>query len=907
MATQAELEYLVKVYDRELADLQRKIEQTNRAMGRGAEAELSRGQRALQKHAKQIQQWSAIAVGAGVLGALKVADAASDLNEEVSKSGVVFRKSSGAILEWSKTTATSIGISRTAALKATGTFGNMLVPMGLARAEAAKMSKRMVTLTADLSSFNNAAPDDVMEALRSGLSGETEPLRKFGIFLNDARIKQEALTLGLWNGKGALTAAAKAQATYAIILKDTKDAQGDFSRTSGSAANQQRILRAQISDLATELGQGLLPVYQGLLKFGVRVVMFMREHATATKVLAGVVGGLALGFLTLSTYVRIADVAMKATTFGLVVAGLVALGVALVAAYKSSDRFRAIVQDAFRKVEGAARATANFFTATLPAAFQSVKDWVAGNWPEIVTLISGPFAPLVALATDGFGIRSELIGALRWLVGAGGSAASAVSNAIKRGFLAVVWDFPGLLFGRVIQPMVNLVGSVVERAAELSRAVPRGIASVIWGLAGVFYDRIVRPLGNLIDDVLGKGAQIAGSIASGIKNGFTGAADSVLGVFRGFLNRIIGVFNKIPFVPDIPALAEGGVLRGPTFALVGEDGPEVVIPLGAKRRKRGQQLLSLAAKVLGMDGDYPGPYVSAARAGHIPALADGGFILPGSGSSRGSYVDLMISAMRAQANGNGGVFRKIASWGAGGAARVVDALPDPPSFPGDKMGMVRSIARGVKGTAAQAIRDLFARKQEWSADAIVEAFDWALSQMGKPYVWGGGHGGWNFNLPGYDCSGFASHAAKKGGAALGGPGTTMSLYPVSRPGQGWLTFGFRGMSQSNPRKQHMGARILGTWFQFGDPGRSGGSDAQWDSVRVPPGLPGYRSGTPYVPHTGPAILHRGEAVVPAHRNRGAGGSGPIVHIEHMEIGDKVDAHVAAELIGRRLQTAGVAW
>jgi hypothetical protein len=161
---------------------------------------------------------------------------------------------------WSTETATKIGIASDKALEFAGVFGNMLKPMGFATDKAAAMSTRLVDLAADMASFNNASPEDTLKALQSGLAGQVRPLRQFGVFLDQARIKQEALNLGLYSGKGNLDASAKAAASYAIILKDTKDAQGDFARTSDGLANQQRILKAQISDLEAKIGEALLPV-----------------------------------------------------------------------------------------------------------------------------------------------------------------------------------------------------------------------------------------------------------------------------------------------------------------------------------------------------------------------------------------------------------------------------------------------------------------------------------------------------------------------------------------------------------------------------------------------------------------------------------------------------------------------
>lgn len=261
-----------------------------RAVGDQAEKTGSKFRKRLVAGAKL----AAAAIGVALVGAAaKGIKGAVDLEESIAKTQVVFKNSAKGILDWSKTTADSIGISRNEALAATGVFGNMLVPMGLARPLAAQMSRQMVILAGDMASFNNASPAETLDALRSGLAGETEPLRRFGVFLNAARIKQEALNLGLSDGTRELTAAEKAQATYSIILKDTADAQGDFARTSDSAANQSRQLRARFDDLTTQLGAKLLPVVNKFLGFLLDMIDFAARVANwgGWSKIASVVGG----------------------------------------------------------------------------------------------------------------------------------------------------------------------------------------------------------------------------------------------------------------------------------------------------------------------------------------------------------------------------------------------------------------------------------------------------------------------------------------------------------------------------------------------------------------------------------------------------------------------------------------
>jgi hypothetical protein len=216
---------------------------------------------------KQVAIAGVAGLGAAATASFKLAQMASDLQEAQSKVNAVFGASGREIEEFAKTTATSMGITRQATLETAGTLGNLVQAFGISKDQAADMSQRLIVLAADLSSFNNVPIDQVFEALRSGLTGETEPLKKFGVAINDVRLKQEAMNMGLYDGKGALDITAKTQAAYALILKDTALAQGDVERTSGGFANQMRFLKAGLQDAATELGTYLLPYFERFVTF----------------------------------------------------------------------------------------------------------------------------------------------------------------------------------------------------------------------------------------------------------------------------------------------------------------------------------------------------------------------------------------------------------------------------------------------------------------------------------------------------------------------------------------------------------------------------------------------------------------------------------------------------------------
>jgi hypothetical protein len=203
-----------------------------------------------------IQAISAAGLGAGLFQA---AQAASDLQESMSKASVVFGSSIDEVTEFGETSATSVGLAESAALEATGTFGNLFVALGTTKGAAADLAPDVVQLGADLASFNNLGVEDTLERLRSGLVGEIEPLRSLGISFDAAAVEAKAMELGLADANGTITEGAKLQARWALILEQSGTAQGDFARTSEGLANQQRILSAEFGNASTEIGEALLP------------------------------------------------------------------------------------------------------------------------------------------------------------------------------------------------------------------------------------------------------------------------------------------------------------------------------------------------------------------------------------------------------------------------------------------------------------------------------------------------------------------------------------------------------------------------------------------------------------------------------------------------------------------------
>jgi hypothetical protein len=226
--------------------------------------------------------FAAVAAAAGAM-AIKIGvdavKAASDLSETISKVGVLFGDTADDIEKFADGAASSLGQTKQQALDAAATFATFGKSAGLSGKDLSKFSIDFVKLSSDLASFNNTSPEQAINAIGSALRGEAEPLRQYGVLLDDASLRQAALELGIISTtKNALTPQQKVLAAQALIYKQTGTAQGDFERTSDGLANKTRILTAQLENAKTTIGEALLPIVLELANF-----VFREGHPDCAK------------------------------------------------------------------------------------------------------------------------------------------------------------------------------------------------------------------------------------------------------------------------------------------------------------------------------------------------------------------------------------------------------------------------------------------------------------------------------------------------------------------------------------------------------------------------------------------------------------------------------------------------
>ena len=304
--------------------------------------------------------------------------AASDLGENLSKVNVIFGEGAAEVEKFAASAAKSMGQSKNAVLTAAGTFGTFGKAAGLTGKDLAGFSNDFTALASDLASFNNTTPEQAVQAIGAALRGESEPLRQYGVLLNDAALKAAALELGIYDGSGALTDQQKILAAQKVIFEQTTDAQGDFARTSDGLANSQRTLTAQMENLQVSIGQALLPVVEAILPLVQSFAAWAADNPQTFLTIAGAIGVVAAAIVA-------TNIAMALNPFALIAAGIALLVIALVTAYNKFEWFRDGINAIVNTVIG-------FFAGMVNAAINAVNAIISA-YNSIPLLPDIPKAP----------------------------------------------------------------------------------------------------------------------------------------------------------------------------------------------------------------------------------------------------------------------------------------------------------------------------------------------------------------------------------------------------------------------------------------------------------------------------------------------------------------------------------
>jgi len=544
---------------------------------RGFDRAMKKAQRSIKKFGTSMQRTGetltrSITIPVIGLGAAAV-KMASDFEETDAKFKTVFSSIQREAEATAKVFKSSFGLSSKAAKQMLGDTGDLLVGFGFTEKEALNLSKQVNELAVDLASFTNfsGGAEGASLALTKALLGERESIKSLGIAITEADLKSFAADQGKVFKE--LTRVEKATLTYQLALKQSSKAVGDFARTSGGFANQTRILAGDLNDLGVEIGTMLLPVAQKLLSWAKGFVESIREMNPVLKqnILNFTLLAAAIGPLLSISGSLIKVFARLFSRSGLIVMGLAAIVAGFAFVVENYEAFK-----------------------------ERLSDWTW--WRNALVEAAADFVDLLGGRMGGaFGISDSI-----------------------RDFKVQSKDYKHE-FGSFADAIKNQAKDLAEAMGFLSNPFSLGggdgggdpeSKTHIDFLKNMPFKDAMDNFGKKIDELTEKQKEFnaaMGMFENIMTSAMTSAAYSTEGFFKSFMNNIkiaikqllvqLAVITAIKFLIGGPGvagslskafelakgkvlgLATGGLVTGPTMALVGEgagttaSNPEVVAPL----------------------------------------------------------------------------------------------------------------------------------------------------------------------------------------------------------------------------------------------------------------------------------------------------------------------------------------
>lgn len=535
-----------------------------------------------------------------VMAGKQMMTSASDYQENLNKVDVAFKNNAKEVKSWANNATKQFGLSKNAALEMTSLFGDMGTSMGLSTAESAKMSTSMAGLAGDLSSFKNIPIDEAMTALNGVFTGETESLKRLGIVMTDANLKQYALAKGYSKSYEQMSQAEKVQLRYAYVMDMSKNAVGDYARTSDGTANSIRTFQSEVENLKTVLGQHLLPILTPVIQKATKMTeAFANMDGDAQKKILAIAGAVAVigpALVVLGTTVgAIGNIATAFGAVGTAISGVVgwfatatAEGGVLYGALSAfgTGPLIAIFAGIALAIGAVVLAITDLwnnsetFRTAITEIWTSISTMLANVWNSLILPIFDTVKAIILSI-----INESIIPLYNSFKQAFEDIAVALADFMTKlePFVSGLSEF----FGVVIPPILDFLSASFKTAF----AIISNVMSVAFQTISGIVKNLLKTFGGLIDFITGvfsgnwqKAWQgivdMLGGIFGGIGSIMRGAVNGVIGVINGAIsgiNSLIGTVNKIPGVNigsigAIPYLARGTSDWQGGFARMNEGG-----------------------------------------------------------------------------------------------------------------------------------------------------------------------------------------------------------------------------------------------------------------------------------------------------------------------------------------------
>ena len=526
-------------------------------------------------------------------------DAASDFDENLNKISVAFGDSADDVKAWADTATESFGLSMNQALEATSLFGDMATSMGISQSEAASMSTSLAGLAGDMASFKNIGIDEAMTALNGVFTGETESLKQLGIVMTEVNLQEFADGLGLVYND--MTQAEKVQLRYNYVMAMSKNAIGDYARTSDGTANSMRTFQASVENLAITLGQNLLPIVTPIIQKATEMVNAFAaadpELQQLVLKIAGIAAAAGPALLVIGKMVSVFGSAsgaigllsgkiaalggMKAALsgvftaitgpVGIAVAAIIALVAAFAYLMTTNEGFRnsvmqtlGVLGESFQTVLAALLPVITQLATLLGETIASVLQQLAPVIAQYVTMIAelwAQLAPMIAqLITELAPVITLIIENVSQIISTLLppliSVIQAIMDAIKA-LMPVIMDIlsvaidvissiikavtPIVAFvGDIISDIVAVITPIISKIANIISQVTAKIKPIASTVSGVFNN-----IFSTVSGIMSKVGSVVTNVFSSIKSAWSGLTGFVSGVFDGIGSAVESLVNQV--------------------------------------------------------------------------------------------------------------------------------------------------------------------------------------------------------------------------------------------------------------------------------------------------------------------------------------------------------------------------
>ena len=503
---------------------------------------------------------------------------------------------------WSEEISGVLGLNAYSVRQSVATYNAMLTSMGLTEQESLKFSESLTELAYDMASFYNLSPEEAFEKLKSGITGEAEPLKALGILVNDTTIKNYAYTHSIAEQGEELTEAQKVQARYGAIMEATANAQGDLARTMDSPTNQLRIMQEQVTQIAIQFGQILIPVleqligiikplldkFQGLSTEQQELIVKVGMLVAALGPVIGIVGKIISVAGTLHTMFGaisgvMATAGVSTTGFGAVIAavtGPIGIAIAAITAcvgaitllYKHNEAFRdkvnAIWEGIKEMISSILDALSGLFDAFIEVAsglWQKYGEDISKITENVFTVIQTIIETVLTGIQQIIVIFTEVIKG-NW---------EGVWQGIKD-FTTTIWNAISSVITLWIDTIATVVKTKIDFMSNTIRTIWTGIKSIT--------QSVWRDIKSAIENPIEAAKQTVKNVIDSIKNFFSNLRIPEIKIPHIKMPHfsLQGSFSLDP--PSVPRLAvdwyaKGGIFNQPSIIGVGEAGQEAVLPI----------------------------------------------------------------------------------------------------------------------------------------------------------------------------------------------------------------------------------------------------------------------------------------------------------------------------------------